>query len=272
MHQGAVHRADVLGGTVQAVLRDEDQTLLVTPVFGQALEGLAHTALTVAAADFLDTVELGEVLVDQDLAHWGVTIANAKRGPLGYLAAESPTVDNTRIRDTMKLLALALLPLPLALTLTACSTPAPTAPPGSANSVTQVATTPLSDLNLVRAEIPPVLALAQRGPYALPAERSCEALGKDIQALDAVLGADLDTPVTAANPSLVDRGSDAATGALRSAAAGVIPYRGWVRKLSGAERYAKEVAAAIAAGTIRRAYLKGLGQAANCVAPAAPRN
>lgn len=168
----------------------------------------------------------------------------------------------------MKLLALTLLPLAL----TACSTPAPTAPPDSGNSVTQAATTPLSDLNLVRADIPPVLALAQRGPYALPAERSCEALAKDVQALDAVLGADLDTSVTAVNPSLVDRGSDAAGGALLSAAAGVIPYRGWVRKLTGAERYAKEVAAAIAAGTIRRAYLKGLGQSAGCNAPAAPRS
>ena len=95
--------------------------------------------------------------------------------------------------------------------------------------------------------------------------------GKDIQALDAVLGADLDTHVTAANPSLVDRGGDAAGGALRGAAEGIVPFRGRVRKLSGAERYAKEVAAAIAAGTIRRAYLKGLDQAAACTAPAAPR-
>jgi hypothetical protein len=44
-----------------------------------------------------------------------------------------------------------------------------------------------------------------------------------------------------------------------------------VRKLSGAERYERKVAAAIAAGSVRRAYLKGLGQAAGCAAPAAPR-
>jgi hypothetical protein len=164
-----------------------------------------------------------------------------------------------------------ILALPLlAVALAACSTPA--APPSGGNTVAQAVTTPLSDLNLVRADIPPVLIAAQKAPYAVPAERGCEALGKDIQALDAVLGADLDTHVTAANPSLVDRGGDAAGGALRGAAEGIVPFRGWVRKLSGAERYAKEVAAAIAAGTIRRAYLKGLGQAANCVAPAAPRS
>ena len=110
-----------------------------------------------------------------------------------------------------------------------------------------------------------------KAPYAVPADRSCDALVKDVQALDTVLGVDLDTPPTPTNPGLVERGGGVAVGALRGAAEGVVPFRGWVRKLSGAERYAKEVAAAIAAGTIRRAYLKGLGQAAGCAAPAAPR-
>ena len=141
--------------------------------------------------------------------------------------------------------------------------------------LTQAATTPLSDLNLVRADIPAVLAAAQKGPYALPADRSCAALGTEVQALDAALGADLDTPPTATNPGLVERGSvavgNAAVGAVRSAAEGVVPFRGWVRKLSGAEQYSKDVAAAIAAGTIRRAFLKGVGQANGCVGAAAPR-
>lgn len=176
-----------------------------------------------------------------------------------------------------------LLPL---LVLAACATPdssrqsdasAPSAEPPNktATQVGQAVTTPFSDLNLVRAQIPPVLAAAQKGPYALPTERSCAALASEVQSLDAVLGPDLDTPATAANPGLVERGTgavgDAAVGALRGAAEGVIPFRGWVRKLSGAERYSKDVAAAIAAGTIRRAYLKGLGQAAGCAEPAAPR-
>jgi hypothetical protein len=135
-------------------------------------------------------------------------------------------------------------------------------------NVRDAATTPLSDLNVVRADIPPVLAAAQKAPYSAPADKSCGALTADVQALDAALGADLDTPATGSNPSLIERG---ANDALRSAAEGVIPFRGWVRKLSGAERYSRDVAAAIAAGTIRRAYLKGLGAAAGCAAPAAPR-
>ncbi len=139
----------------------------------------------------------------------------------------------------------------------------------------QAATTPLSDLNLVRAAIPPALRAAQQGPYAAPADRSCATLGADIQALDAALGPDLDTPPSADDPGLVERGAgaagDAAVGAVRGAAEGVVPFRGWIRKLTGAERHSREVAAAIAAGTIRRAYLKGLGQAAGCAVPAAPR-
>ena len=43
-----------------------------------------------------------------------------------------------------------------------------------------------------------------------------------------------------------------------------------MRKLDGAERHSKEVAAAIAAGSVRRAFLKGVGQTLGCEAPAAP--
>lgn len=149
-----------------------------------------------------------------------------------------------------------LLPL---CALVACSS---THTPGTA--VGQAAATPLNDLNLVNAEIPAVLRAARQAPYALPADRACAALGAQVRALDEVLGADLDTPPSADNPGLIERGGDAAAGALKNAVEGAIPFRGWIRKLSGAERYSKDVAASIAAGTVRRAYLKGLSVAANC--------
>jgi hypothetical protein len=175
--------------------------------------------------------------------------------------------------------ALTLTTLFVTTALAACSTASSSNGPDlqakTNTQITQAATTPFSDLNLVRADIPPVLAAAQKAPYAVPVDRSCPTLANDVRSLDAALGADLDTPATESNPSLIDRGSnavsDAAGNALKGAAESVIPFRGWVRKLSGAERYSREVAAAIAAGTIRRAYLKGLGQAAGCPAPGAPR-
>ncbi|WP_395699168.1 hypothetical protein [Aquabacterium sp.] len=135
-------------------------------------------------------------------------------------------------------------------------------------AVGQAAVTPLNDLNLVQAPIPPALQRAQQAPYLVPADQRCVALTSEVRGLDEVLGADLDAPPSAANAGLIERGGtavgDAAAGALRSAAEGVVPFRGWVRKLSGAERYSKDVAAAIAAGTVRRAYLKGLAQARGC--------
>jgi hypothetical protein len=189
-----------------------------------------------------------------------------------------------------KLLGSLAITIALAACATAPSTPpstppstSPSAAPSSASDtvskagtqITQAATTPLSDLNLVHADIPPVLLAAMKAPYADPADGGCPGLLTEIHALDAALGADLDTPATASNPSLVERSAGAvggaAVGALQGVAEGVVPFRGWVRKLSGAERYSKEVAAAIAAGTVRRAFLKGLGHAAGCKVLAAPR-
>lgn len=159
----------------------------------------------------------------------------------------------------------------------ACASPVaerPAAPQTEGAAVSQAAVTPLKDLNLVHGEIPAVLLAAQKAPYAPPADTACAALVAEVSALDAALGADLDTPPTPNNAGLIERGASsvgsAATGALRGAAEGIVPFRGWIRKLTGAERYSNQVAAAIAAGTVRRAYLKGLGQAGGCRAPAAP--
>jgi len=133
---------------------------------------------------------------------------------------------------------------------------------------------PLVDLNLVQQKIPGVLEAAVKAPYALPSSRDCAALANEVGMLDGALGADLDTPPTAADPGLIARGStmvgDAASDALKGAAESVIPFRGWVRKLDGAERHSKAVAAAIAAGSVRRAFLKGVGQTLGCASPAAP--
>ena len=163
----------------------------------------------------------------------------------------------------------------LALSLAGCASP--DTAKGAAKEGVQLqkaVEAPLADLNLVQQKIPPVLEAAVKAPYALPSERSCPALVNEVRALDAALGPDLDTPPTPADPGLVARGTnlvgDTANDALRGAAESVIPFRGWVRKLDGAERHSKAVAAAIAAGSVRRAFLKGVGQSLNCGTPAAP--
>jgi hypothetical protein len=152
------------------------------------------------------------------------------------------------------------LPLLIAaFVLTACAS-------SSQDKVTTAATTPLSDLNVVRADIPDVLKAAAAAPYALPMDASCAGVAAAVQALDEVLGPDLDALPTKGNIGLLERGEDAATGALQRTAEGVIPFRGWVRKLTGAERYAKQVSAAITAGGVRRGFLRGMLVAKACVA------
>ncbi len=132
------------------------------------------------------------------------------------------------------------------------------------SKIADAVATPLNDLNLVNAPIPDSLARAQRAPYATPSDATCSGMLAEIHALDEDLGPDLDAPASDSNPSLIERGGGVVVGAIQKSAEGVVPFRGWVRKLSGAERYTKKVAAAIAAGTVRRAFLKGIAQAKGC--------
>lgn len=130
-----------------------------------------------------------------------------------------------------------------------------------------IAATPLKDFNLSGTAIPPILLQAKAQPYAAPADQACPKLMGEVMQLDEVLGPDLDAPeapeegkATRAAAAL----GNAAMGAVQRTVEGAIPFRGWVRKLSGAERQSREVAAAIAAGTVRRGFLKGLALAHNC--------
>lgn len=172
------------------------------------------------------------------------------------------------------------------LVFTACTPPETAQAPGSeatpkavvtpmGKQLAGAATTPLHDLNLVRAKIPAALLAAQKAPYAPPVDPGCGGLAIEIRQLDAALGDDLDAPLTAGQRNLLEQGKtladDAAVGAVRHAAEDLIPYRSWVRKLTGAERHSRLVTRAIAAGIVRRAYLKGLGEAKGCQSPASPQ-
>ena len=135
--------------------------------------------------------------------------------------------------------------------------------------VTNAATAPLSDLNLWGDDIPIVLQQARKHPYRPPTDTSCAALDAEITLLNEALGPDVDKNKDKVDPSLLEQGSDiaedSAIGALQRTTEGIIPFRSWVRKLTGAERRSKEVAASIRAGAVRRAFLKGIGAPQACV-------
>jgi hypothetical protein len=133
---------------------------------------------------------------------------------------------------------------------------------------------PLEDLNLKQKGIPPVLTRAVANPYDVEGLTRCEPIAAEIGRLDAALGPDLDE---APPPDNRSKGKKVADGAWKAGVAEVrdqtthvLPFRGWIRKLTGAARHDKAVQAAIRAGGVRRGYLKGLGMQKNCAPPAAP--
>lgn len=141
---------------------------------------------------------------------------------------------------------------------------------GSAN-VQNAAEAPLHDLNLVRQKIPPILLAALADPYARPRTATCGALALQVRDLTEALGGDFDEPDNPQNPSLTTQRGVALTLA-HGAAESLLPFAGFVRTLSGAQKHDQLVSEVITAGSVRRGYLKGLGEAHGCPPPASPRH
>lgn len=128
-------------------------------------------------------------------------------------------------------------------------------------SATDVVATPLDDLNLRKEDLPALLIAAQDRPYDLTGLRRCPQIAAAVGELDAVLGDDIDMPR--------DGKSDMSAGRVaKEAVASFIPFRGLIRELSGANGQERKLQVAIYAGTARRSFLKGVGEARGCSYPA----
>ncbi len=140
---------------------------------------------------------------------------------------------------------------------------------GTAN-LSQAAQAPLHDLNIARQSIPPVLLAAITNPYDRPRSLDCGEIAREISVLSSVLGADFDEPETPQAPSLTQKNGKVALAIVHGAAETLLPFAGFVRTLSGAQRHDQLVIEAITAGSVRRGYLKGLGESRRCPRPASP--
>lgn len=129
---------------------------------------------------------------------------------------------------------------------------------------------PLEDLNLRREDIPAVLNEAVGNPYSVAGLTRCNALSGEIERLDEALGPDMDVPSTGEGTSVDQQAAGLALDAVRDTATDFIPFRSWIRRLSGAEQHSRAVQTAVRAGLVRRAFLKGVGMQRNCAPPAAP--
>ena len=144
----------------------------------------------------------------------------------------------------------------------AAATPAAQA---QVKDVVQGAQAPLRDTRVDEKKIPDVLLLAQSAPYSLTNAKTCPQIRQQIDALTAVLGADADTPAQKKG----DSAAIAAT-ASRAVVGTLIPGFGLVRVVTGADKAQRRAEAAVYAGGVRRAFLKGVGLGKGCPVPAAP--
>ncbi len=131
--------------------------------------------------------------------------------------------------------------------------------------VTGAASIPLRDVGLMRQEIPLLLRNLQY-PYATASLSDCAAVAREISQLDAVLGPESYQP--GPNRNIWDRGGDFVEDqtiqAAEDTASDLIPFRSWVRRISGANRAERDALRAVANGQQRRTFLRGYGASLAC--------
>lgn len=131
--------------------------------------------------------------------------------------------------------------------------------------VTGAASIPLRDVGLMRPEIPLLLRNLQY-PYATATLRDCAAVTHEISQLDAVLGPESYQP--GPNRNIWDRSGDFVEDqtiqAAENTASDLIPFRSWVRRISGASRAERDALRAVANGQQRRTFLRGYGASLGC--------
>jgi hypothetical protein len=133
----------------------------------------------------------------------------------------------------------------------------------------RAATRPLRDLNIIKPRIAPDLAEIMADPYDIGALRTCRQLNAEQHRMTHLVGPDVD------DPSLADRKDRSPPEMLLDSAEGItgalIPGQGLIRQLTGANKAARQAAAARLAGQLRRAHVKGVMKARRCrITPAPP--
>jgi hypothetical protein len=131
--------------------------------------------------------------------------------------------------------------------------------------VSDAAYIPLRDVNLIRPEIPLLLRNLQY-PYSTATLTDCSAVTREIGQLDEVLGPESYQP--GPNRNIWDRSGDfveeQTIEAAQNTAEDLIPFRSWVRRISGANRAEREALRAVANGQQRRTFLRGYGASLGC--------
>jgi len=113
-------------------------------------------------------------------------------------------------------------------------------------------------LGLTGPHVPDMLKDIAADPYRAPAEPACQTIPAELVALNQVLGVDADQPKP--KKSMVKQAGKAIGGAVR----GMIPYRGEIRFLTGADHKDHQLMDATQAAWARRGFLRGLEANLHC--------
>ncbi len=132
--------------------------------------------------------------------------------------------------------------------------------------VSDAASIPLRDVGLIRPEIPLLLRNLQY-PYATAnLGEGCPAVAREIGQLDSVLGPESYQP--GPNRNTWDRSGDfveeQTISAAESTAQDLIPFRSWVRRISGASAAERDALRSVSNGQQRRTFLRGYGASLGC--------
>lgn len=122
--------------------------------------------------------------------------------------------------------------------------------------VTSAVQQPAKDIGLVKDVVPPPIRKAAEAPYDPSTVPTCRAISDELKDLDKALGPDVDAP--AEHSDTKGLAGDFIRGALQ------IPFSNIVRRLSGASRREEAYRRAVAAGMVRRGFLKGRAGALGC--------
>ncbi len=116
-------------------------------------------------------------------------------------------------------------------------------------------------------EVPAKLLAVQGDPYSLAGLGKCAAIVREIGELNEVLGPDVNEQV---DKNRAQKREETAGRVAGSVAGSIIPFRGLIGEVTGANAERRRYALAVYAGTVRRGFLKGVGLERGCKAPARP--
>ncbi len=128
------------------------------------------------------------------------------------------------------------------------ASPAHAAEPGD---VGRAVGQPFRDLSLIQDKLPEALKRAAEGPYDFSSAVDCAQARQEVSDLDAALGPDLDELETKGELSADSLVADLIGGVVK------LPFRGILRRVSGAQAREEAMRSAVLAGMVRRGFLKG---------------